>query len=299
MSICRVRPGRLVPAIAVQFNGAKVDLALLNKEFMMARILTATAEDGTQIRAVDQGGGRPVLIVHGGLDDGSSWHKVAQLLAPRWRVIRLHRRQYRLDLAATLPCSTRQEAGDVLALAAALGEPAILVGHSSGAVVALEALVAAPSSFAAAVLYEPPVHLRPREWDAALGPATAAVAAGRPGRAIRVFIGDIVKLPSITAWLAGATVAMVPRFRRLAPHQIDDAVAINDLGVRLDAYARVDRPAVLLGGDRSPAHLGARLDALARVMTTATKVVLPGVGHDANWKAPAAVARVIESVAGE
>jgi pimeloyl-ACP methyl ester carboxylesterase len=50
--------------------------------------------------------------------------------------------------------------------------------------------------------------------------------------------------------------------------------SIRQLGVRLDVYARIEVPTVLLGGDRSPAHLGERLDALARALPRAEKVVL-------------------------
>ncbi|NUT33579.1 MAG: alpha/beta hydrolase [Hamadaea sp.] len=260
----------------------------------MWQSLTVTSDEGTGIRAVAKGEGHPIVIVHGGLDDGSSWHRVAQRLARRWRVARLHRRQYRLDLAASLPCTMAQEAEDVAALAASLGEGVVLVGHSSGAVVALEALVAAPSRFAGAVLYEPPIHLRPGEWDVQLAQAKAARG---PGKALRVFTRDIVGLPGWMAWLIGVMATVVPRFRRLTPHQIDDAAAINDLGVRLDAYAGIDVPVVLLGGDRSPAHLGERLDALARVLPQAEKVVMPGIGHDGAMRAPDTVAKVVEDLA--
>ena len=56
-------------------------------------------------------------------------------------------------------------------------------------------------------------------------------------------------------------------------------------------------PTVLLGGDRSPAHLGQRLDALARVLPRAERVVLHGQGHDAHRGAPDRVARVVEGLA--
>jgi pimeloyl-ACP methyl ester carboxylesterase len=115
-----------------------------------------------EVRATAQGDGPPILIVHGGQDDGSSLGSGRRLLSPRWRVVRLHRRQYRLDLAESLPCSIAREAGDVLALAEAIGERVVLVGHSSGGVVAIEALARSPSPFAGAVLYEPPIQLRPR-----------------------------------------------------------------------------------------------------------------------------------------
>jgi len=259
--------------------------------------LIVRADDGVDVRAAVQGDGPAILIVHGGHDDGSSWRQVAELLSPRWRVVRLHRRQYRLDLAASLPCSIAREAGDVLALAEAIGEPVVLVGHSSGGVVALEALVRSPARFAGAVLYEPPIHLRPHEWDAAIGRAARLMASGRVAAAMRVHLRDIVKLPGPLAWLAALGIVASPKMRALAPHQIADDAAINDLGVRLDAYGHIDVPTVLLGGDRSPAHLAERLDALSRAIPGAAKVVLRGQGHVANVRAPGEVAKVIEDLA--
>jgi len=66
---------------------------------------------------------------------------------------------------------------------------------------------------------------------------------------------------------------------------------------RLDAYAQIQIPVILLGGRRSPAHLGTRLDALARTVPHAEKVMLPRQGHGANQRAPGDVARVIETLA--
>jgi pimeloyl-ACP methyl ester carboxylesterase len=277
--------------------------------------LTVPTGDGGDVRAADDGAGNPVLVLHPGFDDGSSWGRVASRLAPRFRVIRPVRRQYRLDLAhrsnrATsshrcaptadaaqmVPCSIADEVADVLALVAAIGGPVLLVGHSSGAVVALEALVASPASFAGAVLYEPPVHLRAAEWTAWIAQANAALAAGRPGTAMALFVREIVGMPRWVARLVGALTAVVPRYRALVPCQTADAEAINDLGVRLDAYAAVRVPTVLLTGSRSPAHLRERIDALAATMPGTRTVVLSGQGHDAQLKNPAAVVDAIEAL---
>src|SRR5262249_49110195 len=155
------------------------------------------------IFGVDQGQGRAVLILHPGLDDGASWHRVATRLATRFRVVRLHRRQFRLDLTAGQPCSIGQEVADVLAIAEKLGEPVLLVGHSSGGVVALEAWATSPAMFAGAVLYEPPIHLRPGEWDAELEQVKAAMAAGSLSKAMTIFVRDIVRSPSWAARFFG------------------------------------------------------------------------------------------------
>lgn len=258
-------------------------------------MLTTAAPDGTEIRALDEGRGPVVLVVHPGLDDGSMWQPVAARLASRFRVVRLHRRQYRLDL--TPPASIAQEAEDVLALARHLGGRVLLVGHSSGGVTALEALVADPTLFAGALIYEAPVVIGPPLGGEAYVRARAAIEARRPGTAIRIFLLDVVRVPAWLAAVAGFFVPLIPKLRALAPRQIDDLGAIDALGLRLDAYATVHVPTVLLGGDRSPAHLAERLDALARVMPAAERVVLPGRGHDAQRRAPDEVVRVIEALA--
>jgi hypothetical protein len=57
---------------------------------------------------------------------------VAQRLARRFRVVRLQRRQYRLDLTGS-GCSIAAEVEDVLAVATEIGTPTLLVGHPSDA----------------------------------------------------------------------------------------------------------------------------------------------------------------------
>lgn len=61
-----------------------------------------------------------------------------------------------------------------------------------------------------------------------------------------IFLRDVVRVPRWQALPAALAVAAVPRMRRLVPCQIDDAIAINQLGVRLDTYAHVDMSTCLL-----------------------------------------------------
>ena len=260
-------------------------------------MITARAADGSSVRALDEGRGPVVLILHGGMDDGSSWRRVAARLAPRFRVVRLHRRQYRLDLKSGSACTMADEVEHVSALVRAIGEPMVVVGHSSGAVLALEALVAAPSGFAGAVFYEPPCVIGPPLGGEALVRAQTAIADGKPGTALAIFVRDIVCVPALTARFTKLMVALSPRIRRLVRHQIDDCAAIDQLGNRLDTYATITVPTVLLGGDRSPAHLGERLDALERVLPHTERVVLHGQGHAANVFAPGKLANVIAGFA--
>ncbi|GAB3420240.1 alpha/beta fold hydrolase [Flindersiella endophytica] len=261
--------------------------------------LTATAADGTSVRAFDEGAGPVVLLLHGGMDDGSSWTWVARRLTSRYRVLRLHRRQYRQDLVTGgSGCTMAEEVAHVQALVDLIGEPSVVVGHSSGAVLALESLVASPGSFAGAVLYEPPsVTAALPLGGPALVRAQAALAAGRTGRALSIFLRDIAGAPGWAVWLTGMAIPLVPRLRRMAPHQIDDCAAIEALGDRLEAYGRIAVPTTLLGGDRSPAHLRERLDSLEQVLPNVERVVMRGQAHGANLRAPDQVADVVARLA--
>lgn len=161
----------------------------------------------------------------------------------------------------------------------------------------MEALVAAPGVFAGAVLYEPPVTIADEPWDEPLGRANAALDAGRPGEAMRIFAADIVKIPGWQARLGGMLVGWIPRYRAMAAGQLHDAKAIYELGVRLDAYRAVDAPVTLLSGSRSPAHLAERIDALLAAIPDAEKVVLDGQGHTSNRRDPRRLAQIIEDFA--
>jgi pimeloyl-ACP methyl ester carboxylesterase len=191
------------------------------------------------------------------------------------------------------------EVADVLAVAAAAaGERPLLVGHSSGAVVALESALAGPSALRGLVLYEPPVAVDRPLGGEPLRRARAALDAGDPDRAITIHMREIAAVPRL---MVAAMRRVPPAWRTVRGHaaaQITDDEAIESLGVGLDRYARLDLPVLLLGGTRSPAHMRPRLDALAAVLPRLEEVViLEGQGHMANLGAPAEVARVIAAFA--
>lgn len=257
-------------------------------------MIKVASADGTDVHAFDEGRGPVILVIHPGNDDGTSWRKVAARLSGRFRVVRIVRRQYRLDLPAPCRYSMAREVEDVLALAEVIGERMVVVGHSSGGVVALEVLAAEPSAFAGAVLFEPPVAIGPPAGSEATDRARSAIAAGQPGKAMQIFVRDVVGMRAADAWMLRVLVTAIPRMRALAPRQISD---LDGVGLRLDAYARISTPTVLLGGERSPAHLGERLDALAAAIPHASKVILARRDHSAHLKAPGDVARVIETLA--
>jgi pimeloyl-ACP methyl ester carboxylesterase len=253
--------------------------------------MKATASDGTVATAIDEGLGTPVLVLHGGMGDDTTWAKVTDRLNQRYRTVRLYRRQYRLDLGPR-PVSFAQEVEHVVAIAAELDRP-VLVGHSSGAVLALEAMAAEPERYSGAVLYEPPLMIDRPFGAGTLAEARAALAKGKPGTAFGIFLRDVVGFNPVFSWGLAFLINRQPSMRDRVERQLDDAEAIDQLGVRLDAYAKIELPILLLGGDKSPRHLGERLDALQAVLPRARRLVMHGAGHRAEDSSPHRVARAI------
>jgi pimeloyl-ACP methyl ester carboxylesterase len=213
------------------------------------RELLVAGADGRPIPVTDEGRGPAVLLLHAGSADRSSWAGVAAALTARFRVLRFDRWTYRDGHADAAPAGAdamAAEVRDVLAVAAAVGGRPPLVGHSSGAVVALESALAAPSALRGMVLYEPPVAVG-EPLGEALRRARAALDAGDPSRAITIHVREIVG----AGRLAVAAMRRVPPIwqvvRGHAPAQITDDEAIESLGVGLDRYARLDLPVLLLG----------------------------------------------------
>jgi pimeloyl-ACP methyl ester carboxylesterase len=244
------------------------------------------------------GSGRPIVVLHGGMSDESPWVKVADRLAARFRVILIRRRLYRLDEPVDLAATLDQQVAETLEVARAQGEPCVLVGHSSGAIVALEALVADQAPFAGAVLYEPPSPLDglPLGLPTTLQRARAAYDSGRPGRALRIFLGEGVGVSRAVAMLA-PLLARLPDVRPYVGRQLDDLEMILRLGVRSEAYGRIELPVWFLTGAKSPEHLTTRCVRLAALMPHADVLTLPGTGHGANQSNPAELGDLIADFA--
>jgi pimeloyl-ACP methyl ester carboxylesterase len=275
----------------------------------------ATAADGTSVRAAAEGEGRVILILHPGMDTGKSYARVAASLARRYRVIRLHRRQYRLDLKSDplrgSPCTVAEEVDHVLAVVQAAGTPVLLFGHSSGGTIALEALVASPMSFVGGMIYEPAAVLNRADGLHLAGDRIAhngevgegvrrarqALMEGRPGKAIGICTQVITGWPSALTAPAGALTALVPAYRRLIPCQVDDLEAMERLGLRLDAYATLDLPVAMIGGERSPDINKEMVAAVADALPRVERMTLRGQGHTSHVRDPQQLVKVIETFA--
>lgn len=264
----------------------------------MTELLVSSGDVGP-VTAIDDGSGPNLLVVHPGGSDATTWDGVTRLLADDHRVVRIRRRIYVPGADIALPHSMAVEAADILAVAELLDPPVLLVGHSSGAVAALEAALLDRSAFAGLVLYEPPMPTTELLAGAAGARARAALDSGDPVEAMRIHLRDIVRMPADMVDEMFADVHIQAAFAAQAAAQIADDEAIDALGAGIDRFAGLGTPTTLIEGDQSPAHLRERLADLAATLPDARVVTLEGQGHIAHLTAPDTLAGAVRAMARE
>ena len=99
---------------------------------------TVQSKNGTTIAYDRTGRGPAVILVAGALSDRSGGTAVAALLAQRFTVFTYDRRG-RGDSGDTAPYAVEREIEDMDAIIHEAGGSAYVMGHSSGAALALEA----------------------------------------------------------------------------------------------------------------------------------------------------------------
>jgi pimeloyl-ACP methyl ester carboxylesterase len=118
---------------------------------------TVTSKDGTPIAYWRSGEGPPLVLVHGTAADHSRWRPVLPAFEQRFTVCAVDRRG-RGGSGDSNDYAIEREFEDVAGVVDSLGEPAILLGHSYGALCALEAAVLT-QNVRKLVLYEPAMDL--------------------------------------------------------------------------------------------------------------------------------------------
>ena len=155
------------------------------------------SKDGTPI-AFDQPGHGPALILVGG---ASSTRRdqaaVAAALAPYFTVFAFDRRG-RGDSGDTAPYAVEREVEDIEALINEAGGSAFVFGHSSGAILALEAARLIPTKIKKLALYEPPFIIdnsRPPAPENSAAHVAELISSGQRGAAVEYFM-KLVGMPT-------------------------------------------------------------------------------------------------------
>jgi 3-oxoadipate enol-lactonase len=230
------------------------------------------------LHVVRAGEGPPVVWVHGSATDYATWSmQMSSGLGQRFSMIAYDRRGSGKS-ASVGPWTIESHAADLADLISREGAPAVVVGSSFGAAVALELARRFPGCVRGAVLCEPPLPPRddaPTMPDGFLGSLDAAAAAGGGGAAVEMFLRLV---------LGDGTYERMPRLfqersKQTWPALRADCHALVAYRVRYAQLAAVNTPVLLLGGDRSQDYFGPTLRSLLAALPRATYEVLTGAGH--------------------
>jgi pimeloyl-ACP methyl ester carboxylesterase len=247
---------------------------------------TTQSKDGTSLAYDVYGTGPPLIYITGASCFRSFMPVVqdAKAFAKEFTVYSYDRRG-RGDSGNTLPWAVEREVEDIDALINAAGGKANLYGHSSGAVLALEAALRLGSKVQRVVLYDASyVHDETEKAEYALLSRTihALLEQRKNAAAMRAFLKGI-GMPRFF-------VALLPLFpgwqtmKALAPTLAYDIALTSDLPpVRRAAGVAV--PTQILVGQKSPTSLHAVANQLKQAIPAATFAELPGQDHMVSAKA--------------
>jgi pimeloyl-ACP methyl ester carboxylesterase len=252
--------------------------------------------DGTRIAFERTGAGPPLILVGGALSTRVAAGPLAQLLAPWFAVIAYDRRG-RGDSGDTPPYAVEREVDDLAALSAEAGGSAFVHGHSSGAVLALEAARTLGPTIPMLAVYEPPFIVDdsrppvPSDFAARL---EELVAADRRGDAVEYFLTTGPEVPAEAVAQMRET-PMWPEMEALAHTLAYDGLVLGDAmsgsTEPLERWASVGVSTLVLDGGASPPWQRSATQALARVLPRSVHRSLPGQTHGVDPEVLAPILR--------
>jgi pimeloyl-ACP methyl ester carboxylesterase len=233
--------------------------------------------DGVEIACWRTGSGPPLVLVHGTGEDHRRWRTVGAHLAGHCTVHAVDRRG-RGASGDCGPHSLAAETADLVAVVNRLGGTPVLVGHSYGAICALEAAVQVPE-LGGLALFEPPVPVASTPDTSRLSSRIQAfVEAGREDDALCLFLSDVIGIPRHQVDL----LRQVPGFHdraqlaRTLGREID---ATRGYELRPDRLRNVRAPALLIVGEQSPRDIHDAALALHAALPNSRVEVLAGQSH--------------------
>jgi pimeloyl-ACP methyl ester carboxylesterase len=245
---------------------------------------TTTSTDGTTIAYDRLGQGPAVIMVDGALCARGSKQELAKILADGFTVYNYDRRG-RGDSGDTRPYGVAREIEDIAAMIEAAGGSASLYGHSSGACLAFEAAAQLGDRVTRLAMYEAPYNDAPgvREpWATYIAQLTEALAAGRNGDAVALFMGFIGTSDEHVAGMRQAP--FWPALEAIAPTLAYDHTGIlgPDLAVPAARAARVPTPTLVMYGGAGAPFMRETAETLSRALPDARLRGLDAQTHDVN-----------------
>lgn len=249
---------------------------------------TLAGPDGTELVAEVTGSGPPVVFVHGSNGDLNSWADIAGRLSG-YQLIRYARRNHPPSGVGPAPNSFGAEAGDLQAVLESVGR-AHVVGASYGATVALHAALADSSRIASLALFEPPVLMAGPHLTAVIDSYQRLFTTVRYADALELFLREAAQIPADVL----ADGPPIPDDPVAAMSALADLEAMAGDDARVDRWAAIDVPVLLMQGGQSWAPLPDGMEALGAALPAARRVVWAEHSHFAMMTAPELMAAAVQ-----
>jgi 3-oxoadipate enol-lactonase len=253
--------------------------------------------NGTRLCFERQGSGPALLFIHGTALDHRMWRAQVEALAPRYDVIAYDVRGFGKSALPNGPFCHYQDAE---ALLEHLGvRRAVVVGHSSGGLYALELALARPELVAGCALVCGALGSGapfPEDLKALIG-ELRAVAAERGVEAAKPIWGSCSLFTPARelASVRGELDAMLAEYHGW--QWLHGSPAGNLAPPAHERLESIAVPTLVVEGGRDHTYNTAVARTLAARLPCATLLRLPHAGHMANMEDPAAVTRSIEQLA--
>jgi pimeloyl-ACP methyl ester carboxylesterase len=239
--------------------------------------MQVASSDGTVISVRRSGSGPPLLLVHGTTADHQRWLPILPRFEQHFTVYAMDRRG-RGGSGDAPDYELLREAEDVAAVVEAVGEPVFVLGHSYGAICAMEA-TRLTDRIARLILYEPPIPTGLPMYPPALPDRMQAlIDSGELEAALEIFFREVVRMPAHELESL-RKLPMWERRIRLAP-TLPREVAVDRL-YRFDPslFADVQVPTLLLLGSDSPPLSRQAVEVVDAALPNSSVVLLQGQQH--------------------
>jgi 3-oxoadipate enol-lactonase len=256
--------------------------------------------NGSELYYEEAGDGVPILLIHPAGSTASTWGSVTDELARIGRVITYDRRGYARSGGEPVRSMSTHTADAAAILENLRTAPAVVVGTSAGAAIAVDLAVRRPDLVKAVVAHEFPWrftrHVPSRMQVATLAKVGWLTLRGRESDAAEAL------LRSVYAYRDGGTAwdAFPADWRQASRANAGPTLADlrNSIGVHPSAaeLATMELPVVCTYGARSPAGMFRLTRSLAAAIPTARAHRIEGAAHAAPFDAPTSFVQVIAEV---
>ena len=240
----------------------------------------AESADGTRVAYRRFGSGRPVVFVGGALSTAEAAGPLAAAFAEEGLQGVTYDRRGRGDSGDTAPYAPEREAEDLRAVIDAVDDAAVVLGHSSGAVLSLFA-AAEGVPMTHLFLSEPPLRFGQNEPPTDLADRLQVlVDQGRNEEAVLLFLREDVGMPEPAIEQLRTSPAFAG-FVPLAQTTVYDNRLVASVSTPTGAMlgVGVDVPTTLLRGDPTMPLIVTAVERLAAAMPGTELVVVPE-SHD-------------------